>query len=974
LPRGRSGSTAFSWCWWWSSRVSFRGLFREFGEPADERLRFAYAGLDATRRRRATEFRVLGPLEVLDEGRPVALGSGRQPLLLACLLLGAGEVVSRDRLIEALWGERPQKTARNALQVQVHALRKRLGQERITTEGPGYRLRVEPGELDLERFERLVAQGRSLFAAGDAEAGAASLREALALWRGPAFADVAYEAFAQADIVRLEELRLAALEERIEADLALGRHLELVPELEALVADQPLRERLHGQLMLALYRSGRQTDALGAFRRFRRSQQEELGLEPGPELHELQQAILRQDAVLRVEPPELRTRRHLPAPQTPLVGRRRELEEVGALLRGTARLLTLTGAGGSGKTRLALRVAHDLAFAFPDGVYFVDLAHLRDPALVPTTIAHALELDERGDEQVAETLERHLQPRRLLLLLDNFEVVDAAAPLLGALLQSAHELSLLVTSRTPLRLSGEHEYRVPPLPPAEAVQLFAARARAVAPSFRRASEESQELAEICRRVDFLPLAIELAAARTREYSPAEMLELLPGALDLAAGGARDLPDRQRTLRAAIDWSHALLDADDQALLARLAVFEGGCTTPAATAVCSAQRAKLASLVASSLLQERVGGDGNLRFSTLETVQEYALEQLLARGEADELRRRHATYFAELAESHGAEPPAEIELEHDNLRAAIDWSHETGAVELELRLVAALGLFWAVHDHLREGRQRIETALRAPDGPAPLRARILGCGSWIALRLGDYEGAERLAAASLDVYRSLDDEPGIAAALNRLGAAVSGQGDVVRAMALQTESAAIYRRLGDDRMLAVLLSNLGYRRLVLGQREEARLLCEEALSLARRIGDPAGLPLPLVNLGLTQLSEGRYDEASRCFQEGLRVAHELGFVVYATHALNGLAAVAVTTGNAEHATTIAAAADATARASGLSLEPFEQSIHDRTIEAAKLTLDEDAFSAAWATGQGLSIAEAAAQALDYIPMEWYPAST
>ncbi|HEX3455905.1 MAG TPA: BTAD domain-containing putative transcriptional regulator [Gaiellaceae bacterium] len=909
------------------------------------------------------EFRVLGPLEVLDEGgQPVALGSGRQPLLLACLLLDANEVISRDRLIEALWGERPQKTARNALQVQIHALRRRIGTERITTEGPGYRLRVESGELDLERFERLVALGRSRVAAGDAKAGASNLGEALGLWRGAALADVTYEAFAQADIARLEELRLAAVEERVAADLALGRHVELVPELEALVADQPLRERLHGQLMLALYRSGRQTDALGAFRRFRRSLSEELGLEPGPELQELQQAILRQDAALRVEPPELRARRHLPAPQTPLVGRPRELDEVSALLRGSARLVTLTGAGGSGKTRLALQVAHGLADAFPDGVYFVDLAHLHDPALVPTTIAHALGLDERGDEQVTDTVEHHLRARRLLLLLDNFEVVDEAAPLLGGLLESAPGLSLLVTSRTPLRLSAEHEYRVQPLPPAEAVQLFAARARAVAPSFRRASEESDEVAEICRRVDCLPLAIELAAARTREYSPAEMLGLLPGALDLAADGPRDLPERQRTLRAAIDWSHALLDESDQALLARLSVFEGGCTTAAATAVCAAQRIQLAALVASSLLHERIGGDGKLRFSALEAVREYSLEQLEARGEADDVRRRHATYFAGFAESLGDEPPAELEEEHDNLRAAINWSHETGAAELELRLVAALGLFWAVHDHLREGRQRIEAALsQCPDGPAPLRARVLGSGSWIALRLGDYDEAERLAAESRDVYRSLEDEPGIAAALNRLGAAVSGQGDVARAIALQQESAAIYRRLGDDRMLAVLLSNLGYRKLVLGQREESRVLCEEALSLARRIGDPAGLPLPLVNLGLAELSELRYDEALRCFGEGLQVAHELGFVVYTTHCLNGLAAVAVATGEAERATMLAAAADASACATALSLEPFERSLLDRTIESAKLALAQETFAAAWATGQRLTVAEAAAYA-------------
>ena len=312
---------------------------------------------------------------------------GKQVVLLACLLIARGEVVSRDRLIDALWGERPPAAAVNALQVHVHGLRGRLGPARIERAGPGYRLRLEPGELDLERFELLVARGRSELAGGDAGAAASTLREALALWRGPAYEDVRYEAFAQAEMARLEELRLAALEDRIEADLALGRHRDLVPELEALVAEHGSRERLCGQLMLALYRSDRQADALEVFRRACRAMRDELGLEPGPALQELQRAILEQDAALAVEPAELRARRHLPAPETPLVGREAELAELAALLRGGSRLVTLTGAGGIGKTRLALQTAHELADAFADGVYFVDLSHLTDPELVPEAIA-----------------------------------------------------------------------------------------------------------------------------------------------------------------------------------------------------------------------------------------------------------------------------------------------------------------------------------------------------------------------------------------------------------------------------------------------------------------------------------------------------------------------------------------------------------------------------------------------------------
>ncbi|MCC6222848.1 MAG: winged helix-turn-helix domain-containing protein, partial [Thermoleophilia bacterium] len=853
------------------------------------------------------EFNLLGPLEVVDDGgRTVALGSGRQLLLAHCLLLQRNDVVSRDRLIDALWGERPPATAANALQVQVHSLRKRLGPERIVTEHSGYRLRVDRGELDLERFEQLAASGRSALATGDAETAALRLREAVALWRGPALADVTYEPFAQPEIARLEELRLVALEQRVEADLALARHSELVPELEALVAEHPERERSYTQLMLALYRSGRQADALEVFGRARRALREELGLEPGPELRDLQQAILRQDASLGVEAPEVRTRRHLPAPATALVGRRTELAEIGRLLRDEGvRLATLTGPGGIGKTRLALQVAHDLAEDYRDGVYFVDLAPLADPRAVPQAIATALGI-ERHEEELASALAAFVGARRVLLLIDNFEQVQDAAPLLGELIRAAAGLSVLVTSRTALRLSCEREYRVPPLPLGDAVAMFVIRARAVAPSFRLAGEEADEVAELCERVDRLPLAIELTAARTRDYHPAELLALAPRSLELATDGARDLPARQRTLRATIEWSYRLLPEEAQASFARLGIFVGGCTVEAATAVCETGRAGLASLAGQSLLHERYTG-GELRFSMLETVREFARERLSARGELDEYARRHAGFYVRLAEaaeleldSAGEEQAwAQLDAELHNLRAALSWSHAAGGAELELRLATALAHYWWVRNHLREGLAAIERAVaRAGDAPALLRGKALFGAARLAHSLGDHEVMRRLAEESLAAYRSAGDRHGEAQALLGLGIAAGCLGDRGRSRALYERCAGLYRELGDQRGLAAVLNNTAYRLLEDGETERARELCHETLAILERLGLRARTTVALGNLGLAALLELDLGGALDCFVRAVEIAADIGYAEGSIYGLEGIGAALAATGRNE----------------------------------------------------------------------------
>jgi predicted ATPase/DNA-binding SARP family transcriptional activator len=922
----------------------------------------------------ALELRILGTLEVVRDGEPLRLAGRVRRSLVALLVLHAGEAVSSDRLIEELWpaGDRG---ARARLQVYVSQLRKALGPDGgvLETRPGGYALAVEPDAVDALRFERLAGLGREALAAGEPERAAPTLLEALALWRGPVLADLAYEPFAATAAGRLEELRLGAVEDRIDAELALGRHVELVAELERLVAAEPLRERLRRQLMLALYRSGRQADALAAFRDLRRSLRDELGLEPGQELQELQRAILRQDDALRVETPELRARRHLPAPPTALVGRRSELDEIGGLLRGAGvRLVTLSGPGGVGKTRLALQAAHDLADAFGDGVYFVDLAHLRDPALVPSAIAHALGVSERSDQPLPSTLAAHLRPRRLLLLVDNFEVVDEAAPLLGDLLAAAPGLALVVTSRTPLRLAAEHEYRVQPLPPADAARLFVARARAVAPGFRRPSDEAEEVAEICRRLDCLPLAIELAAARTRELAPAEMLELLRGPLELAGGAVRDLPARQRTMRAAIDWSYELLAADERTVFAELSVFVGGCTLEAARAVCGAGRTALAGLVARSLLRERPGRGGEPRYVMLETVREYALERLEATGVGEGLRERHARCQLALAErfEEGLLAGAELRpwldrlsAEHDNLRAALAWAHASPELELELRLATPLRPFWQLRGHLAEGRMRLEAALeRAEAAPAELRAKALWTTGVLAYRQLDLGAARRLWEESLTLYEALGDRTGIGRQLGELGLIAIEEGDDDSAAARYERAAEIFRADGDDRRLAVVLTNLGVLALKRGDYNEAERQLDASIDLVRKVGDDEGMAESIRALGIVALERGAPARAGALFAQSLRLSAEIGFPESVAYCLSGLGRVAVAEGDAARAATLLGAAEAILEEIGARMLAVEQRSHRAAVEAAERALGAEALAVGMAAGRTLGVAEASAYAL------------
>ncbi|HEX5882465.1 MAG TPA: BTAD domain-containing putative transcriptional regulator, partial [Actinomycetota bacterium] len=553
------------------------------------------------------EFRVLGPLEVVAGGQPLDLGTPRQRDLLGLLLVHAGEVVSYDRVVEDLWDGDPPATARHTLQGYVHRLRRTLGADawRLTTRPPGYQLKVSTGELDAQRFQDLAKAGRRALVRDDPQAAADQLAAGLGLWRGPLLADLDEVAALAPERARLEALRLTALEDRIEADLALGEHGGLVTELEGLLADHPYRERLWGQLMLALYRSGRQADALQAFHRARQVLDEELGIEPSRWLRRRQEQILLQDAALEVPDPTPppRPQQNLPAQRTSFVGRRRELAELQGLLQ-THRLVCVTGPPGSGKTRLAVEVAASLLEAFPHGAWFVSLAEVADPDLVRSAVATALGIPELPERPAAQALTDHLRSRRLLLVLDNFEHVLPAAVVAAQLLDAAPGLRVLATSRTPLRLSGEQEYPLAPLPqpdaPADvlgndALALFADRATAVDSHFVLDADNAPLIAQVVARLDGLPLAIELAAARLRLFPLEELARRLSPAVPLLTGGPVDQATRQRTLREAIAWSDQLLGPADRGLLRRLGVFQGGFTLEAAEAV--AQGPPVSDLVA-----------------------------------------------------------------------------------------------------------------------------------------------------------------------------------------------------------------------------------------------------------------------------------------------------------------------------------------------------------------------------------------
>jgi predicted ATPase/DNA-binding SARP family transcriptional activator len=745
-------------------------------------------------------FAVLGTLEVrADDGTQIDVAAPKRRALLAALLLKAGRPTSIDQLAGALWGGMPPPTAHASLHAHVARLRNEIGPDRIITVPGGYSVRLRPGELDIDLFEQRLEEGRVATETRRWDVAAQTLRAALSLWRGAPFSDaddgpIVAGGAAFAEATRLEELRLGALQDRIEADLELGRHRTLCGELEGIVSEHPLRENFWRQLMLALYGSGRQADALAAYRRLRATMVEELGVDPAPELQELEIRILRQDPSLAGPPTgSIQPSVQLPVARTSLVGRHAELTRAMSFIR-TRRLLTLTGPGGVGKTRLAIVVAHAVLQDFPDGVLFVDLSTVRDPARVLGRIGAVTGGGDRPQEVIGN--------RRMLLVLDNFEQVIEAAGDVAKLLDHCPSLKVVVTSRAPLRVHGEQRLEVPPLADTDAAGLFEQRAEQ---ALGTSALNRPLVDDIVGRLDGLPLAIELAAARLGVLAPQVLRDRLSDRLSMLAVGARDSPDRHRTLRETIAWSYGLLAPAAQAAFRRLSVLAGGFDLDAATAVAACDFEVFAELVEQSLVYQV--GD---RYAMLETIREFAAESLEDDPDATAAYDRHLAHFISVAWAARAKTPdgrrarsdvwlAMCDVERDNLRLAFDWAVERDDEDGVLSLFRTVEMYWLLIGAADEGERWGEAALRSTAGADPkTRSHILALLSEFPRFCGDPYRAVALKLESIEIDRGLGDDVSVSIVLDDLASVYATIGEFAKARDCLAESMAIYdKQPGQD---------------------------------------------------------------------------------------------------------------------------------------------------------------------------------
>lgn len=881
-------------------------------------------------------FRVLGPMEMSVDGRAEKLPGTAERALLAQLLLAPGRTIAATLLVDRLWSESTLPVdPMNALQIRVSKLRRALASvglaDLVVREGVGYRAAVEPTQVDAHEFEARLRQARALdHEATTQHKGAhgpdalAAYDDALDLWVGEPLSDFATEPWAMAEAVRLSELKLAAMTERAQLALSLGRHVEVIAQLESAVAQDPTLESMAGLLMVALYRSGRQADALEVYRRTRDVLDESLGLEPSLSLRSLHERVLRQDRSLGGESdlavpaavvvPATRSRAiegtratNLPAVVRPLIGRQEQLDGLVALLE-EARLISLIGPGGAGKTSLALATVLRVADDFPDGAFGVHLASVNDEHQVFVAVADALAVPldgAAGDDDVRERVINYLGRKQLLVLVDNCEhVIDAAASLIDDILGRCPNVTVLATSREALAVPDEVQVSVGPLdtPPEPcapgqvldhpAAQLFAERARAVRPGTVFVEDDLRAIGRICRALDGMPLALELAAARMSSMSATDIAGRLDQRFSLLTSGGRTAAARQQTLRATVDWSYALLTTREQRVFDRLSVFRGGWTLTAAEEVVGDDGTQpgevleiLGGLVGRSMVVVEPGA--TTRYRMLETLRQYAAERLQESGESEDLAGRHAAWYRAMAldsemalRGHGQRATlTRLRNDQPNLRAAMTWLVEAGNdPDGALSMAGSLGLFWHLGRHL-EGRELLARLLGAHHGNAPARASALQAVSLVerprACLVHPSPRCAEAAAESLHLFDELGDPS--RAALSRVLLAVQGVTGAGRdeQEQLLSEADAQFRRDGDPWGAAVIGFVRMETALKTGDESGAIPIGRATASAFRQLDDPWGLSAILYHLGWGLRQFGRYEEAARVLEEAIDVADSAG---------------------------------------------------------------------------------------------------